>query len=131
MTAIPAFDTLAFVKRLIAAGVRPEQAEAQAELQVQVLSGLVTDKLATKEDVTHLEANLRHDMVTMESNLRKDMSAMETGIRKDMSTSETNLRHEISELKVITQQLVGKFNLLSWMTGFLLTAVMAILFKLF
>ena len=59
-TSLPAFDTHAYVKRLKAAGFNEEQAEAQADLQSQVLSSLVTEKLATKEDITHLEKELIH-----------------------------------------------------------------------
>ena len=58
--ALPAFDTHAYVKRLIKAGFKEEQAEAQAELQAEVLSTLVTEKLATKGDITRLESELKH-----------------------------------------------------------------------
>lgn len=54
---LPAFDTLAYVKKLIASGVQPTQAEVQAELQSEILSSLVTQKLATKDDIALLKAN--------------------------------------------------------------------------
>lgn len=57
---LPAFDTHAYVKRLQQAGFDEKQAEAQAELQSQVLSALVTEKLATKEDIIRLEGELKH-----------------------------------------------------------------------
>lgn len=88
---LPAFDTHAYVKRLRQAGFNEEQAEAQAELQAQVLSALVTEKLATKDDVLRLENETKQEFI----------------------------------------RITGKFNLLTWMTGFLLMGVVSILFKLF
>lgn len=57
---MPAFDTHAYVKRLQQAGFNEKQAEAQAELQSEVLSTLVTEKLATKGDIIRLESELKH-----------------------------------------------------------------------
>jgi hypothetical protein len=120
MSAIRAFDTLAFVKRLIAVGVRPEQAEVQAELQAQILSELVTDKLVTKEDLSHSETNLRQDIATMETSLRQEIA----GVKAETKQLE-------AKVDKMDEKISGKFNLLSWMLGFTLTAVMALLFKSF
>ena len=62
---LPAFDTHAYVKRLKQAGFNEEQAEAQAELQAHVLSALVTDKLATKDDIIRLENETKHEFIRM------------------------------------------------------------------
>ena len=48
------FDTLAFVKRLSAAGMEKRQAEALAE----ALTGNAFDDLATKSDLNDLELRL-------------------------------------------------------------------------
>lgn len=88
MMGLPAFDTHAYVKRLKAAGFSEQQAEAQAELQAQVLSTLVTEKLATKEDILRLESETKQEFIRIN----------------------------------------GKFSLLNWMVGFLLTGVTTILF---
>lgn len=105
----PAFDTHAYVKRLKKAGFNEEQAEAQAELQTQVLSGLVTEKLVTKEDNLRLEHTLKEDITRLEHTFEEGL------IRID-----------------------GKFNTLNWMLGFILTGMAALLtgmattlFKLF
>ena len=55
---LPAFDTHAFVKRLKLVGFSDEQAEAQADLQSEVLSSLMTEKLATKEYIKHLDEKI-------------------------------------------------------------------------
>jgi hypothetical protein len=59
---IPAFDTLHYVKKLEAAGMDPKQAEAQVEFQAEVLSSLVKEKVATKEDLDKISTELRHEI---------------------------------------------------------------------
>ena len=49
-----AFDTLAYAKRLKAAGFNEQQAEALAEAQVE----LIDERLATKQDLRELEYRL-------------------------------------------------------------------------
>lgn len=55
---IAAFDTMAYVKKLEDAGVDRKQAEAQAEALFQIVS----DQLATKQDLKELELRLRYDL---------------------------------------------------------------------
>lgn len=102
MMGLPAFDTHAYVKRLKAAGFSEQQAEAQAELQAQVLSTLVTEKLATKEDITRLENTTKEDIARLESETKQEFIRIN-----------------------------GKLNQLNWMIGFLLAGVVSTLFKLF
>ena len=49
-----AFDTLAYARRLRSVGVSEEQAEAHAE----ALAAMVTETLATKQDLRELEYRL-------------------------------------------------------------------------
>ncbi len=49
------FDTLAYVKKLRAAGVPEDQAEVQAE----ALAEVVDEKLATKDDIRELKRDLK------------------------------------------------------------------------
>ncbi len=53
MSTIP-FDTHAYVKKLETAGFT----EQQAEVQVEALTGLIYDHLATKRDLKELELRL-------------------------------------------------------------------------
>lgn len=53
-----AFDTLAYVKKLKAAGVPEEQAEVQAEAFAEIIE----ERLATKQDLKELELRLKHDL---------------------------------------------------------------------
>jgi hypothetical protein len=49
------FDTHHYFKRLTAAGFTEEQAEVQAE----TIIGLIDDQLATKKDISQLQAEMR------------------------------------------------------------------------
>ncbi len=53
-----AFDTLAYAKKLKAAGFTEEQAEVQAE----ALAEVIDEQLATKRDIRDLEMRLKHDL---------------------------------------------------------------------
>ena len=55
------FDTYAFVKQLIEAGMPEEQAEVLARSQTT----LIEEKLATKEDLKELELRLRLHLGSM------------------------------------------------------------------
>ena len=55
------FDTLAYSKRLQAAGVPQPQADAQAE----ALAAAVTDQLATKGDINEATAPLNTDLAVL------------------------------------------------------------------
>ena len=55
------FDTLAYSKRLQAAGVPQPQADAQAE----ALAAAVTDQLATKSDINEATAPIKTDIAVL------------------------------------------------------------------
>lgn len=57
---LPAFDTHAYVKKLITLGVPEKQAEGIVDFQAKVLGDLVAEKLATKEDIARLEHSTKH-----------------------------------------------------------------------
>jgi hypothetical protein len=79
-----AFDTLAYVRRVVAGGVPREQAEAQADAMkeafVHNIDALVTrDYLDTRftEFETRVEANMDRRFTAMEINVDKRFTAME------------------------------------------------------
>ena len=59
------FDTLAYAKKLKAAGFTEEQAEVQAE----ALAEIVDERLATKQDLRELETTLKRDIKELEMRL--------------------------------------------------------------
>ena len=58
MQTIITFDTLAYAKKLKAAGFTEQQAEVQAE----ALKEIIGERLATKQDLIELEMRLKHDL---------------------------------------------------------------------
>ena len=64
-----AFDTLKYSKRLVEAGFTDRQAEALAEEQ----AALVTDQLATKQDI----AEIKRDMKEMETRFDARLISLE------------------------------------------------------
>ena len=92
MTAQYAFDTLAFVKRLSAAGMEIPHAEALAEALVDS----TFDNLATKADLRELQlatkADLREFQSATEAKLGEFQSATEAKLREFQSATEAKLR---------------------------------------
>ena len=64
------FDTYAFVKELIEAGMPESQAEVLARTQAT----LIDEKLATKQDLEALESRLKRDMREMELRLTYNLT---------------------------------------------------------
>ncbi len=60
------FDTLAYAKKLIAAGMPATQAEVQAE----ALKDIIEERLATKQDIKDVELKLKE----MELRLKYDLT---------------------------------------------------------
>lgn len=59
------FNVFKFTKQLEEVGFSREQ----AEIQVQVITGIIEDDLATKHDLKILETNLRNDVEKLEYRL--------------------------------------------------------------
>ncbi len=69
-----AFDTLAYSKKLKAAGVPEKQAEVQAEAFAEIIE----DRLATKQDILLLQRDIKE----LELTLRRDIAAVKSEIIK-------------------------------------------------
>ncbi len=66
MGTIITFDTLAYTKKLKAAGFNEKQAEALSEAQKESLSGILDTTVATKSDIVRLEkeiANVKSEII--------------------------------------------------------------------
>jgi len=108
---LPVFDTYAHIKRLRAAGFTTMQAETQTALHAEVLSMLITEKLATKDDLAQLRLEMKNDVAQLEN----------------------KLENKINHLDV---KFTEKFKLLYWMmtgvmagTGSLIVAVGSLFFR--
>ena len=91
-----AFDTLAYVKKLRAAGEKEEVAEAHAE----ALRELMLDEIATKSDTDMLSreiARAREDLGKDITQVREDLSKDITQVREDLSKDITQVREDLSK----------------------------------
>ncbi len=104
------FDTLKFVRRLMAAGVPEEQAEAQAEIMAEAFL-LNVDALVTKD---YLDARLAEHDARMEA--RMDVGFAEQGARIEARFADLEARMELRFAGIDTRfaEVDGKFRLLMW-----------------
>lgn len=92
MTAHLSFDTLAFAKRLTAAGMDSRQAQALAE----ALNDIVFDTLSTKSDLREFEVatktGLKEQEVATKAGFRELEGKLEVGLRELEVKLEVGLR---------------------------------------
>lgn len=98
-SAMPAFDTLKYAESLQAAGVPEIQAKAHARAAADACD-VQLQRLATKEDLRMLGAELRGEMVELRSELRGELRSM---------------RSEIDQIR----------NMMRWIAGPSLIGIMA------
>ncbi len=115
-----AFDTHRFVKRMTAAGMPVQQAEALAESQVDLLNA----NLATKNELAKTESALKADIANTESTLRAEIAKTESALRAEIAKIESTLRTEIANTEA---------HLIKWMVGLTMgsVGVMIALFSFF
>lgn len=90
------FDTLAYAKQLIDAGM-PEK---QAEVQATTLAFIIEDKITTKKDLQNSENKLQITIKELETKLRTEIKELETKLKTEIKELETKLRTEIREIEV-------------------------------
>jgi hypothetical protein len=86
-----AFDTLDFANKLKAAGLAPQIAETQAELQAEIQNNLIKHELATKEDLKLLECKLESKIDSVESRLLVKLGGIMVGCSALLGTLTTLL----------------------------------------
>ena len=107
------FDTHAYIKRLVAAGMP----EPQAEVQAEALAEFVLSQLATKDDLQLSVSQLRTEM----DHLRTEMNHVRTELKADIRESELRLSGKLeSELR---KQLVWFFGMLVVLAGALVAVL--------
>jgi G3E family GTPase len=121
--AVATFDTLKFANTLKAAGMPPQQAEAQAQAFAEVIQLNLKD-LVTKDDLDRAVEQLRNEV---------SQTAKSTKVDPDQAVRD--LRHEIKEesLKLSNQitRLDGRMDRVMWALGLVITLCTGILIRLF
>jgi hypothetical protein len=133
-----AFDTLAYVRRIVAAGVPREQAEAQADAMqeafVHNVDALVTrDYLDTRftEFETRVEANMDRRFAevdkrftTMEANVDKRFAEAEANQDSRFADFRLEMHGEISGVRGEVGELRSTLKLHSWMLALLVAGML-------
>ena len=146
----PAFDSHKFVKKFTASGFHESQSEVLVELVLESQHHNI-DALATKEQISNIEDNLkkdiqilRKDIQTVENTLKKDIQTVENTLKKDIQTVENTLKKDIQtventlkkdiqtveenlKLSIETSTSKTKNTILMWMMPFLATNMVAVI----
>lgn len=132
-----AFDTHKFVTRLTGAGMSAEQAEVLAE----TYAALITDRLATRDDVTGLRkemnrefVDVRGEIATLRREMNREFAAVRgeiAALREDMDREFATLRTEIrKDLAALRSEINARIAYSQLATIVILSAVMGA-FRLF
>ena len=139
-------DTLAFAKRLQAAGAD----ERLAEAIVEGITDADTSSLATKEDIAlvkedlrHVETALKEDIALVRTELKEDIALVkedirqvETTLKEDIALVRTELKEDIALVKddvaaIKTDIANSHADILKWLFGiiFAQTAIVIAVFS--
>ncbi|HVV68154.1 MAG TPA: DUF1640 domain-containing protein [Gammaproteobacteria bacterium] len=108
-----AFDTLKFLQKLKAGGMPEEQAIALTEAQNEAFIETTNHMIATKTDLLELKQEFKQDI----ADLRLE-------VKQDITNLRTEINHELVDVK-------SNLKLHSWMIGFVLTGIAALILKAF
>ena len=105
------FDTHRFVKRLVASGLAEETAEVLADEQ----SRLLTDNLASKNELNTGFIAVRADLEIGLAAVRADLEAGLAAVRADLETGLAAVRADFEKTLASTEA-----RLMRWMAGLLI-----------
>ena len=104
------FDTLEYANRLERAGFSREQAAAQIQALVAVVSDRVATKAdlemhqaATRHELEAFQAAIRHDFETFQVAMRREFEAFQAAMRHEFEAFQASMRGELDELRVATK----------------------------
>ncbi|WP_413942950.1 coiled-coil domain-containing protein [Bdellovibrio sp. HCB-162] len=110
------FDTLMYAKRLEAAGMTREQAEAQ----VNVIAEMVVDGVATKQDI----ALLKQDIALQKAEMGKEFAEMRTefaNVYSEFSKIRSEIHSESNKnLKIMGSMFIASTTITIGVLGLLL-----------
>jgi hypothetical protein len=106
------FNAFKFTKQLEDAGFSREQ----AEIQVQVITEIIEEDLATKQDLKVLETNLGSRTNELETNLASKNKELEINFGSKLKEFETNFASKLKELEYKMVLKVGGLFVLGFTT---------------
>ncbi len=115
-----AIDTLRYSKKLQAAGVSPQQADAQAE----ALSEAVRDAIATKSDVSDLRNELKHDIAELRAEMKHEIAELRAEVKHDIAELRAEMKQEIALLRTEIKDI--QVTMLKWIIPLMLAQAAAV-----
>jgi G3E family GTPase len=109
--AVATFDTLKFANTLKAAGVPPQQAEAQAVAFAEVIQLNLKD-LVTKDDLDRAVNTIKTEIEQLARDLRHEF------------------KEELAKLALQNARLDGRMVLIQWMLGLVITGIAGLIVRL-
>ena len=122
----PAFDTLAYARRMEAVGFSRDQAEAMAQEQAKLLDERLATKtdlealrLAVGKDVEALKLAVGRDIEALRLAVGKDVEALRLAVGKDVEALRLAVGRDIKVLRVATKADLAetRADILKWMIG--------------
>ncbi|MBO9667265.1 MAG: DUF1640 domain-containing protein [Bdellovibrio sp.] len=89
------FDTLMYAKRLEAAGMTREQAEAQ----IHVIAEMVVDGVATKQDIALHKAEMAKEFVEVRAEMAKGFADVRAEMAREFVDVRTEMASEFAEVR--------------------------------
>lgn len=96
--AVATFDTLKFANTLKAAGVPPQQAEAQAAAFAEVMQ-VNFKELVTKDDLGRAVAELRREVHDVRDELKREIADVKEELRRHITDVRDELNREVADVK--------------------------------
>ncbi|KPA14324.1 hypothetical protein MHK_005482 [Candidatus Magnetomorum sp. HK-1] len=109
MSAVIAFDTYAYVKKLCNANLPEAQASAHAE----ALKGLIETNLASKDDIKKLSKDISLELSDFKLEVNNELSKIRqemSDFKQDVNQSLVEIRQEMSDFKQDINQSLAEFR---------------------
>jgi hypothetical protein len=113
------FNAFKFTKALEEAGF----SRVQAEIQVQVITEIIEDDLATKQDLKILEGSIKHEMTllrgeiqALEGRMHGQMQSLEGRMQGDMQSLEGRMQNSMQTLEYRLTIKLGTLTILGFTT---------------
>jgi hypothetical protein len=95
-------DTLEYATKLKAGGFTDQQAETQA----RALAEVVEKQLATQQQVSEHESNLRRDIELMRIELKRDIDVLRAEVKRDIAESKAELIRWVVGVSILQTTLI-------------------------
>lgn len=126
-TSMANFDTLQYAKRAMNAGFTKEQAEFQAEEMGKV----ITDHVATKEDLNQLSKTINENIENFRKEVIQDIATLRTEVQTDIEIIRLEMRSLESRLTLEMRSLENRLTIKMGSMLVVMVGVLTTIIKVF